>query len=269
MKLAPSKPSHCRSSSASISPSMAPSRGDFEPISGCPASMILSARFDVSRPILREALKRLRDAGVIASRQGSGHFVRMQIDQRNLGFSPVETIADIQRCYEFRLTIEGDAAYFAARRRNGEAMGKISAALELLSDATRRHAHREDADYAFHCAVAEASNNHYYASSMLALKDHIAVGMKLHGLSLMGASPSLARVLEHRGIFGAIEQGDSDMARDLMRQHLQMFDRLFEGHICWTSDLAGIARRALPTDLDQLAGPRRWRVRLPANQAIL
>lgn len=208
-------------------------RGDFGTNERLPSEHDLSARFDVSRPILREALKRLRDAGVIASRQGSGHFVRMQIDQRNLGFSPVETIADIQRCYEFRLTIEGDAAYFAARRRNGEAMGKISAALELLSDATRRHAHREDADYAFHCAVAEASNNHYYASSMLALKDHIAVGMKLHGLSLMGASPSLARVLEeHRGIFGAIEQGDSDMARDLMRQHLQgSLDRLFEGRM--------------------------------------
>lgn len=208
-------------------------RGDFGINERLPSEHDLSARFDVSRPILREALKRLRDAGVIASRQGSGHFVRLQIDQRNLGFSPVETIADIQRCYEFRLTIEGDAAYFAARRRNGDALAKISAALELLSDATRRHAHREDADYAFHCAVAEASNNHYYASSMLALKDHIAVGMKLHGLSLMGASPGLTRVLEeHRGIYAAIEQGDSDLARDLMRRHLQgSLDRLFEGRM--------------------------------------
>src|SRR5690606_5960967 len=113
---------------------------------------------------------------------------------------------DIQRCYEFRLTVECDAAFYAARRRNAAAIARIAEALDLMRDATRHHWHREDADYAFHCAVAEAGNNHYYTSAMQALKDHIAVGMKMHGLSLMGPSSGLEEVLEeHQAIFRAIE----------------------------------------------------------------
>jgi DNA-binding FadR family transcriptional regulator len=81
--------------------------------------------------------------------------------------------------------------------------------------------------------VAKAANNHYYASSMKALQEHIAVGMKLHGLSLMGPNPSLERVFtEHRGIFEALVQRNPELARDTMRRHLEgSRDRLFEGRL--------------------------------------
>lgn len=98
-----------------------------------------------------------------------------------------------------------DAAFYAAQRANAAALDDIKGALDLLREATARQRHREDADLAFHLAVAKATNNHYYASSMRALQEHIAVGMKLHGLSLMGPDPSLERVFaEHRAIFDAI-----------------------------------------------------------------
>uniref|UniRef100_UPI0005B2C80C FadR/GntR family transcriptional regulator n=1 Tax=Methylobacterium sp. B34 TaxID=95563 RepID=UPI0005B2C80C len=101
----------------------------------------------------------------------------------------------------------------------------------LIDDATRAHRHREDADYAFHTAIAEATNNHYYMSSMQALKDHIAVGMKFHGVSLMGPSSGLSGVYdEHRGIFEAIRARDGETARQRMRRHLEgSRDRVFEG----------------------------------------
>lgn len=210
------------------------SSGDYSAEQRLPSENELAAEFDVSRPIVRDALERLRKEGLIYSRQGAGSFVRTRTDQRTLGFSPVETIADIQRCYEFRLTIEPDSAFYAARRRNSEMMARIGAALDLLSDATRQQRHREDADFAFHLAVSEATNNHYYWSSMQALKNHIAVGMKLHGLSLMGPSPGgLQHVLdEHRAIFEAIRDGDADTARAAMRKHLEgSRDRLFEGKV--------------------------------------
>ena len=50
-------------------------------------------------------------------------------------YSPVKTIVDIQRCYEFRLTIEPHAAYFAAVRRDAAAIKKIVDALDELRDA--------------------------------------------------------------------------------------------------------------------------------------
>ncbi|MCX5496715.1 FadR/GntR family transcriptional regulator [Kaistia dalseonensis] len=210
------------------------SSGDYPSDQRLPSENELASEFDVSRPIVRDALERLRKDGLIYSRQGAGSFVRTKTDQRVLGFSPVETIADIQRCYEFRLTIEPDAAFYAARRRNDALIARIEGALDLLSDATRQQRHREDADFAFHVAVSEASNNHYYSSSMQALKNHIAVGMKLHGLSLMGPQPGgLQHVLdEHRAIFEAVRDGDAETARAAMRGHLEgSRDRLFEGKV--------------------------------------
>lgn len=145
----------------------------------------------------------------------------------------MESIADIQRCYEFRLTLEPDAASHAAARRDAAALDRIAAALDLLAAATRQEQHREDADFAFHHAVAAASNNHYYAACLQALQSHVAVGMKIHGIALLGPRSGLRGVLEeHRGIFAAIRDGDAASARARMAAHIAgSRDRLFEGRL--------------------------------------
>ncbi len=162
--------------------------GEYAANSRLPGEHDLAALYGVSRPIVRDALRRLRDDGLIFSRQGAGTYVRgVEPEQGNaLAFAPVGTIADVQRCYEFRLEVEPANAFYAAKRRNDAAIAAIESALELMRDTTRAHGHREDADYAFHMAIAEASNNYFFLSSMQALRDHINVGMKLHGLSLLG-----------------------------------------------------------------------------------
>lgn len=207
--------------------------GEYAPDQKLPSEKELSDQFDVSRPIVREALERLRQEGMIYSRQGAGSFVRLRSEPRALGFPPVETIADIQRCYEFRLTIEPEAAFYAAKRRNEAAIESIGKVVDLLSSATDQQRHREDADFAFHMAVADASNNHYYSSAMQALRSHIAVGMKLHGLALMGPGRGLEKVLEeHRHIYECIRDGDADTARQHMRKHLEgSRNRLFEDRV--------------------------------------
>ena len=204
--------------------------GEFRPNTRLPPEHDLAAMFGVSRPILRSALGRLRGEGIIISRQGAGSYVRDRA-ATVLSFTPVETIADIQRCYEFRLTVEPDASFHAALRRNESSLRKMEAALALLREATRHQRHREDADFSFHLAITEAANNHYYTSTMQALKEHIFVGMHMHGLSLIGTKPKLQTVLEeHRGIHEAIAARRADDARRLMRLHLEgSRDRLFEG----------------------------------------
>ncbi len=56
------------------------SRGDFALSSRLPSETRLSGMFGASRPVVREALARLREDGVIVSRQGSGSFVRRRPD---------------------------------------------------------------------------------------------------------------------------------------------------------------------------------------------
>lgn len=209
--------------------------GEYVANTRLPGEHDLATIYGVSRPVIRDALRRLRDDGLVFSRQGAGTFVRGTEPEQGkaLAFAPVGTIADVQRCYEFRLEVEPANAFYAAKRHNEAALEAIDRALELMRDTTRAHGHREDADYAFHIAIAEAANNYFFLSSMQALKDHISVGMKLHGLSLLGPAGGLVGVLdEHDAIFAAIRDRREQDARDAMRRHIQgSYDRLFEGKV--------------------------------------
>jgi GntR family transcriptional repressor for pyruvate dehydrogenase complex len=207
------------------------SNGDYPANQKLPSEKTLADEFGVSRPVLRVALERLREQGIVHSRQGAGSYVR-EVRTVPLGFARVETIADIQRCYEFRICIETCAARLAAERRNKVALEEIGTALSLMQGATDSLTHREDADFAFHLAVAKAANNQYFEASMRALREHIYVGMKLHGQSLMtDGAKGLREVFgEHSAIFAAIRDGDGESAERLMREHLtHSRDRLFGG----------------------------------------
>jgi GntR family transcriptional repressor for pyruvate dehydrogenase complex len=209
------------------------SDGQYRDGTRLPGENDLVRQFEVSRPVIRAALKRLRAEGLVVSRQGSGSFVAAGGEPKTLAFQPVETIADLQRCYEFRLTIEPAAAAMAATRRSEGQLAEIVKFLALLRDATERRSHREDADFSFHLAITAASNNQYFETSMRALKDHIAVGMKFHGLSLQTVRGGLDHVLdEHTAIFDAIRLGQPEAAHDTMLRHVTgSRDRLFEGRL--------------------------------------
>ncbi len=223
------------------------SNGDYPANQKLPPETVLAEEFGVSRPVLRAALERLRTEGLIYSRQGAGSYVRTT-GATPVGFSRVETLADIQRCYEFRLTIETRAAALAAERHNAAVLEDIAAALDLMRAATGSHQHREDADFAFHLSIARASNNQYFETTFRALREHIHVGMRLHGQSLMtGTARGLEEVLsEHTGIFEAVESGDAEAAASRMQDHLlHSRDRLFGG---------GLIDLKLPADARLTAG---------------
>ena len=118
-----------------------------------PGENDLARQFEVSRPVIRAALKRLRAEGLVISRQGSGSYVAAPGEPRILTFQPVETIADLQRCYEFRLTIEPAAAALAAVRRSEAQLVAIAKFLAMLRDATERRIHPGDPSSSFHLAT--------------------------------------------------------------------------------------------------------------------
>jgi GntR family transcriptional regulator, transcriptional repressor for pyruvate dehydrogenase complex len=205
--------------------------GEFELNARLPAETELSLRFGASRPVVREALARLREDGVIVSRQGSGSYVKRRPDDAILRFAPVSSIADIQRGFEFRAALEGAAAALAAQRWQDEDIAAIRRALAALD---RCIAHGElgvDADVDFHRAVAQATHNPYHIAVQATLHAHIAFGMTLtRNLSLRDAA-RLRRVQdEHVAIVAAIEARDAVGARAAMERHIENARRrMFEG----------------------------------------
>lgn len=81
------------------------------------------AELEVSRRIVREALHRLRDQGLIHSRCYADSFLLAVRFRPPLYFGTVENMADVRNCYEFRLTVGLRATAYAATRHNPQILG--------------------------------------------------------------------------------------------------------------------------------------------------
>lgn len=205
--------------------------GEFALNARLPSETDLAQRFGASRPVVREALARLRDDGIIISRQGSGSYVKQRPDTAMLRFAPAGSIADIARCFEFRVGLEGAAAALAAERREDEDLGEIEQAFGEIEACIRDGLLGVDADERFHMAIAKATHNTYHVSVQRSLQPHIVSGMTVtRNLSLLRTAERLRQVQdEHRAIADHIAARDPEMARVAMNRHLdnarrRMFD---------------------------------------------
>lgn len=207
--------------------------GEYAQNQRLPSENELAQMFNVSRPIVRAALDRLRSDGLVYSRQGSGSYIRAESTEAVVGFGAIETIADIQRCYEFRIALEGEAAAYAAARSDKNIIGELMAAMEPLQKGASRYSYEDEADYAFHLAVAKGANNQYFVRTLSALREHISVGMKIGGTCLVGSNRQIDRVIdEHNEIIKYITARDPVGARQAMTNHIvNARARVFEGKL--------------------------------------
>jgi GntR family transcriptional repressor for pyruvate dehydrogenase complex len=186
--------------------------------------------------MVREALSRLRESGIIVSRKGAGSFVQglssRIAESSTVGFAPISSLAQIRQCYDFRIAVEGEAAFWAAQNRSAEALGQLEDALDRLENAIARRVVGMDADRDFHLAVAYASANDFFRTVMNAMRPSIAFVINLsRSLSLTRPVEHMRVVqAEHIAIFTAIQSGDKDGARDTMRKHIaDTWTRIYEG----------------------------------------
>ncbi len=197
-----------------------------------PSETALSEDLGVSRPVLRQALKQLREDGVIVSRQGSGSYVQRRPDRAMLAFAPVGSIADIQRTFEFRAIVEAEAAGLAALRWTEATMAAMTRAMEVLDRTIAAGSLGSEEDEALHLAICLAADNHYFPSTITSMRSQIIAGMNLaRNLSLTRPSARLTLVQnEHRTLMAAIAARDAAAARDAMRAHIvNARTRVFEG----------------------------------------
>ena len=94
--------------------------GEYAESSRLPSESDLSRRFGASRPIVREALARLRDDGLIVSRQGSGSYVQRRPDAAVLRFVP----GRVGRRYSAMLRVPGRARGGGCGARGGTLGGR-------------------------------------------------------------------------------------------------------------------------------------------------
>lgn len=182
-----------------------------------------TARYGVSRTVVREAISRLAAAGLVETRHGIGTFVLEPMPARSLDIGTVVTIRDVLAMLELRISLETEAAALAAQRRESTDLAEMRAALGDFEAEVSAGRNGAEADFRFHMRIARATRNRYFES---VFHDLGTSTLPRTRLDLARLTPDygpdyLQRTnREHEAIFEAIERRDADAARAAMRMHL-------------------------------------------------
>jgi len=206
--------------------------GDFASDGKLPPEGELATLFGVSRPTVREALARLRSDGVIESRRGSGsHLVRRPGAPIAVA-TPIRSMADIERYYAFRLCVEGGAAAAAAEFHDAADLAAMRTEFEALNVSMESGLPGTDDDVRFHLAIARASHNPFFVTTIETSVAPIRQFMELARNVTDKKSAERVRTtqVEHQAIIDAIARRSPGEATEAIRMHvLNAKRRIFEG----------------------------------------
>jgi len=201
--------------------------GEMKPGAALPGEVKLAAAFEVSRPVIREALGRLRAEGLVASRRGSGSYVtgEMPVAETPETTEPLDLAAvrDAFAELEFRMVIEAEAAHLAAQRRGAEDLAAMESALEGFAAALEKGHVAHHLDRMFHRTIAAATGNVRFVIALDALETerNPAEMVVRHRLHFQPRERGRAVLDEHRDILRLIREQDAEAARRAMRNHLE------------------------------------------------
>lgn len=188
-----------------------------------PGEHALAQRFGVSRPVVRQALARLRAEGRVTAAQGAGHFVGQEPALKSIDYGPIQGIPDVRSVLEFRCILEGESAALAAQSRDARLRAAVTARRRAMEAASQRGEAGIEEDIAFHAAIARASENRYLVLTIAALMEHTRVAIRL--VRELSPQPMMHRWrdvrAEHLRIDEAIGARDAAAAREAMTQHLR------------------------------------------------
>lgn len=200
--------------------------GKYKPGDRLPSSKYIEEKAGVSRTVVREALAELRAEGLLSSRQGSGVFVA-EASLIQAGFKiDIKDFEDIRNAIhilELRLGIEVEMSGKAAINRSEQQLQAIENSFHAMSHKFAKGQDAIEEDFAFHKAIADASNNPYFrrfidfiGNGVIPAREIVIKHEKgINRQDLMATVKS-----EHKKILLAIKLQDPDLAKTAAMEHL-------------------------------------------------
>ncbi|MBG0738561.1 GntR family transcriptional regulator [Paeniglutamicibacter antarcticus] len=164
----------------------------------------LAAEFDVSRLPVREALRMLREEGLVTERPTRGLVVREL------------TRADVEELFDVREALEGMSCRLAAQRATDMDLSALKQILDQAKEATARKdvgAARE-ANGKFHDEIPRLAHNELLRNILEPLHGRLQwLFRQTDDLELLCS--------EHEQLLDAIASGDADLAARVAEQHVR------------------------------------------------
>jgi DNA-binding GntR family transcriptional regulator len=167
----------------------------------------LAGQLGVSRGPLREAMQRLVQEGLLRSERHRGLFVREL------------TPTDVRDVYVARLAVERTACELIMRGNRGEAVARLTPAVERLAAAaaSRDRNAMSDADQAFHQTLVSCAGN----SRLERMAQTLLVETRMCLTVMQDVYPEPQELLdEHRRILDAIVDGAEGELLRLIEAHM-------------------------------------------------
>src|SRR5579863_6138479 len=196
--------------------------GSLKPGDQLPAERELAQRLGVSRTAVREAVKALREKGLVEAYSGRGTFITDGTTHAaRQSFDLMVKIGQQEgssHLAELRLILEPGIAAVAADRIEEEHLAALKEAVAVMDLAQKDPEAYIEADLDFHLALAEAAAN----PLILSLIDSIVGLLREQRLKIfkVEGGPERGQV-HHKRIMEAMERRDPEMARAAMAAHLE------------------------------------------------
>ena len=196
--------------------------GQLKPGDQLPAERDLAQRFGVSRTAVREAVKTLREKGLVEAYSGRGTFItngtsqamRQSLDLM-IRINQQEGSAHLA---ELRQVLEPEIAALAAPRIEEQLLSTMREAVAIMDRNLHEPEAYVEADLDFHLALAEAVGN----PLILSLLDSIVGLLREQRSRIFNVDGGPERgQFHHKRILAAIEKRDAGKAREAMRAHLK------------------------------------------------
>jgi GntR family transcriptional repressor for pyruvate dehydrogenase complex len=196
--------------------------GSLKPGDQLPAERDLAQRLGVSRTAVREAVKTLREKGLVEAYSGRGTFITDGTSQAaRQSFDLMVKIGQQEgspHLAELRLILEPGIAALAAARVHEDDLAAMREAVAVMDRAQKDPAAYIEADLDFHLALAEAVAN----PLILSLIDSIVGLLREQRIRIFNVEGGPQRgQVHHKRILDAMERRDPEMARAAMRAHLE------------------------------------------------
>jgi GntR family transcriptional repressor for pyruvate dehydrogenase complex len=213
-------------------------QGVLAPGQRLPSEREMARSMGVSRPTLREALKRLEYVGHLDTVQGGGSYVRDVVGAalRDPLTSLVRDTDAVSELAEFRTNIETWAAAMAALRAEPQELMQLKEIVDKMESLLAGEQPQHQLDAEFHQCLAKATHNRIYLHVARTVCHLFFEIVRIsHENIFTTFKDQKALFEEHLGIYRALENRDAAAARERMYQHLFHTEQWFKKNLSdWT-----------------------------------
>lgn len=199
-------------------------RGQLRVDERLPGEAELAARFGVSRPTVREALKRLAARHLIRSRRGAagGNFISGPSPDdlsASIGTATALMVAtgqvDLDQIAVARVEMEAACCRLAAENRTAEQLGALQAEIEIEQDMSISDPEFCASEVSFHRLVVDATGNPLMRFLMNAIIEMI---LPISNMVIYRVRDRRMIVSFHQRIVTALDERDADDAISAVRE---------------------------------------------------